>query len=166
MVASFLKQPLKGFPADVMQNNPLFSESGGWAKGGGGDGNLCDHGVHPISEFSLIIASIGLAALIDDGPPWISTPKQQLSDELQAQFNADRSAADRPTAPVGNPHLEIKTQYLYGKEVELIIQQGTVVGIVSASHISQPSRLKLEQAGIAYAENVPLAEFADESSEW
>jgi hypothetical protein len=91
---------------------------------------------------------------------------QQLLDGLQVKFNADRSAADRPTAPVGNPHLEIKTQYLYGKEVELIIQQGTVVGIVSASHISQPSRLKLEQAGIAYAENVPLAEFSDESSEW
>jgi hypothetical protein len=67
---------------------------------------------------------------------------------------------------VKNPHLEIKTQYLYGKEVELIIQQGTVVGIVSAGNISQPSRLKLKEVGIAYVENVPLAEFADESVEW
>jgi hypothetical protein len=87
---------------------------------------------------------------------------QQLLDEIQRQFNPDRSLTDRPAFEAENPHLEIKTQYLYGKEVELIIQQGTVIGIVSASNISQPSRLKLDQAGIAYAENVPLSEFTDE----
>jgi hypothetical protein len=87
---------------------------------------------------------------------------QQLLDEIQRQFNPDRSLTDRPVFEAENPHLEIKTQYLYGKEVELIIQQGTVIGIVSASNISQPSRLKLDQAGIAYAENVPLSEFTDE----
>jgi hypothetical protein len=87
---------------------------------------------------------------------------QQLLDEIQRQFNPDRSSTDRPAVEAENPHLEIKTQYLYGKEVELIIQQGTVIGIVSASNISQPSRLKLDQAGIAYAENVPLSEFTDE----
>jgi hypothetical protein len=90
---------------------------------------------------------------------------QQLLAALQMQFNDRRLADRRPSIEVVNPHLEIKTQYLYGKEVELIIQQGTVVGIVSASNISQPSRLKLNQAGIAYADNVPLAEFTDELSE-
>lgn len=87
---------------------------------------------------------------------------QQLLDEIQKQFNPDRNLMDRPAFEPENPHLEIKTQYLYGKEVELIIQQGTVIGIVTASNISQPSRLKLDQAGIAYAENVPLSEFTDE----
>jgi hypothetical protein len=96
-----------------------------------------------------------------------ATRVQQLLDSIQAKFNAEDRGdrRNRPTTTVKNPHLEIKTQYLYGKEVELIIQQGTVIGIVSASNISQPSRLKLAQAGIAYAENVPLAEFTDESSE-
>ncbi len=87
---------------------------------------------------------------------------QKLLDEMQSQFNPDRRVIDRPVMTVDNPHVEIKTQYLYGKEVELIIQQGTVIGIVSAGNISQPSRLKLDQAGIAYAENVPLSEFTDE----
>jgi hypothetical protein len=81
---------------------------------------------------------------------------------MQSQFNPDRRVIDRPVMTADNPHVEIKTQYLYGKEVELIIQQGTVIGIVSAGNISQPSRLKLDQAGIAYAENVPLSEFTDE----
>jgi hypothetical protein len=91
---------------------------------------------------------------------------QQVLVALQVQFNGDRElGTQRGRAEAAKPHLEIKTQYLYGKEVELIIQQGTVIGIVSASNISQPSRLKLDQAGIVYAENVPLAEFTDESSE-
>jgi hypothetical protein len=88
---------------------------------------------------------------------------QQLLDEIQSRFNPDRgSVTNRQDIEAENPHLEIKTQYLYGREVELIIQQGTVIGIVSAGNISQPSRLKLEQAGIAYAENVPLTEFTNE----
>ncbi len=87
---------------------------------------------------------------------------QNLLDEMQSQFNPDRSVIDRPVMTADNPHVKIKTQYLYGKEVELIIQQGTVIGIVSAGKISQPSRLKLDQVGIAYAENVPLSEFTDE----
>ncbi len=88
---------------------------------------------------------------------------QRLLDQIQKRFNLDRGEVpNRTVLEAENPHLEIKTQYLYGKEVELIIQQGAVVGIVSASNISQPSRLKLDQAGIAYAENVPLAEFTDE----
>jgi hypothetical protein len=91
---------------------------------------------------------------------------QQVLVALQVQFNVDPELGrQRGGAEAENPHLEIKTQYLYGKEVELIIQQGTVIGIVSASNISQPSRLKLDQAGIVYAENVPLAEFTDESLE-
>jgi hypothetical protein len=87
---------------------------------------------------------------------------QQLLDEIQSRFNPDRTIISHPVIETDHPHVEIKTQYLYGKEVELIIQQGTVIGIVSAGNISQPSRLKLDQAGIAYAENVPLTEFTDE----
>jgi hypothetical protein len=95
---------------------------------------------------------------------------QKFLDQIQSQFNAGRAVGRDgqlslkafPVLESENPHLEIKTQYLYGKEVELIIEQGTVIGIVSASNISLPSRLKLEQAGIAYVENVPLAEFTNE----
>ena len=88
---------------------------------------------------------------------------QQLLDEFQQRFNPSyEPIGDRRSGIFENPHVEIKTQYLYGRDVELIIQQGTVIGIVSASHISQPSRLKLIQAGIAYVENVALTEFMGE----
>ena len=88
---------------------------------------------------------------------------QQLLDEFQQRFNPScEPIVDRPSGIFDNPHVEIKTQYLYGRDVELIIQQGTVIGIVSASNISQPSRLKLVQAGIAYVENVTLTEFMGE----
>jgi hypothetical protein len=97
--------------------------------------------------------------------PEDGTKVQALLDQLQKQFNPGHEPVERAPIAVGNPHLEIKTQYLYGKEVELIIQKGTVIGIVSANNISQPSRLKLDQAGIAYTENVPLTEFTDESLE-
>lgn len=91
---------------------------------------------------------------------------QELLDELQYRFNPLRkSIGDRLMNAFENPHLEIKTQYLYGKDVELIIQQGTVIGAVSASNISQPSRLKLVQAGIAYVENVSLSEFMGEMND-
>lgn len=91
---------------------------------------------------------------------------QQVLDDLQQRFNPScEPIVDRLVSAFENPHLEIKTQYLYGKDVELIIQQGTVIGVVSASHISQPSRLKLVQAGIAYVENVLLIEFMGEMND-
>lgn len=87
---------------------------------------------------------------------------QQIVDELQQQFNLDRNNRRVETLiRTDNPHLEIKTQYLYGKEADILIQQGTVIGIVSAGQISQPARLKLEVAGIAYAEKIPLIAFTD-----
>lgn len=64
-----------------------------------------------------------------------------------------------------NPHLEIKTQYLYGQEVDTIWQQKTVVAMVSANKISKPSRRKLSNSGVVYAENVKpddLSEFISE----
>lgn len=57
------------------------------------------------------------------------------------------------------PHIEIKTTYLYGKEVNEIIDTATVIAVVSAGRISEPGKAKFSQAGIAYAENIPLNEF-------
>jgi hypothetical protein len=85
---------------------------------------------------------------------------QQIVIEIHSRFNAcENLTQQRRTQNNDNPHIEIKTQYLYGKEIQQILDLGTVIAIVSASHISQPAKLKLEQAGVVYAENVPTNEF-------
>ncbi|MEQ9001875.1 MAG: hypothetical protein RID53_35900 [Coleofasciculus sp. B1-GNL1-01] len=90
----------------------------------------------------------------------ISTKVQQVIRDIHQRFNQDDFISPTATAnSTLNPHLEIKTQYLYGKEVEIIINQGTVIGVISANKISQPSRHKLNQAGIAFAENIPKSVF-------
>jgi len=38
---------------------------------------------------------------------------------------------------VNEPHIEIKTRYIYGNEVDKIIEKHTVIGLVSASSISK-----------------------------
>jgi hypothetical protein len=85
---------------------------------------------------------------------------QRIVLAIHARFNVSEPYTQQPrTQENDNPHIEIKTQYLYGKEVQQILDLGTVIAIVSASHISQPAKLKLEQAGVVYAENVPTDEF-------
>ena len=47
---------------------------------------------------------------------------QQLLDEFQQRFNPScEPIGDRRSGIFENPHVEIKTQYLYGRDVELII---------------------------------------------
>jgi len=87
---------------------------------------------------------------------------KQMIREIHQQFNPNDSiSATATVTSTSNPHLEIKTQYLYGKEVDIIIAQGTVLGIVSANRISQPSKQKLHQASIAFAENIPESTFSN-----
>ncbi len=57
-----------------------------------------------------------------------------------------------------DPHVEIKTKPLYGKEVDRIVEKGTVIGVVNTEKISKPGKKKLDDAGIAWAENVPEKE--------
>ncbi|MEM8638212.1 MAG: hypothetical protein AAGG51_05230 [Cyanobacteria bacterium P01_G01_bin.54] len=58
-----------------------------------------------------------------------------------------------------NPHLEIKTSYLCGKEAEWIVMKETIIAVVSASKISRPSQKRLIEAGIIFIANVPRSEF-------
>jgi hypothetical protein len=57
-----------------------------------------------------------------------------------------------------DPHIEIKTTYLSGKKVDKIIEKETVIGVVNTEKISKPGKKKLDEAGIAWAENVPEKE--------
>lgn len=87
---------------------------------------------------------------------------QQFVRDIHQQFNLDAPIAPKVIVnSTSNPHVEIKTQYLYGQDVEIIIKQGTVIGIVSANRISQPSQDKLNNAGIAFAENIPKSVFTN-----
>ena len=80
------------------------------------------------------------------------TPKdgaqaQTVVEQIHQQFNnndpQEVTIARANLTPTDEPHLEIKTQYLYGQEVDSILEKKTVVGIVSANKISKPSRQKL-----------------------
>ena len=76
----------------------------------------------------------------------------------ESQFTLDRRTTNQP-------HIEIKSTYLFGKGINEIIETGTVIAVVSANKISGPGKAKLFQAGIAYAENIPLSEFMDVESQ-
>ncbi|MGK7876356.1 MAG: hypothetical protein AB4426_24580 [Xenococcaceae cyanobacterium] len=64
------------------------------------------------------------------------------------------------TKSIGDlPHIEVKSSYLYGAEVDKIIGKKTVIAVVTSEKISKPGKIKLEKAGIAFAENIPKSEF-------
>ncbi|MEM8639172.1 MAG: hypothetical protein AAGG51_10205 [Cyanobacteria bacterium P01_G01_bin.54] len=49
--------------------------------------------------------------------------------------------------------------YLYGQDIDEILAKGTVIGVVNCQRIANGGRQKFEQAGIAYAHEIPEAEF-------
>lgn len=89
---------------------------------------------------------------------------KQIICDIHHQYNTENikdlqsNAKERKT---NLPHIEIKTTYLSGKEVNEIIDTATVIAVVSADKISAPGKAKFIKAGIAYAENIPLSEFLD-----
>jgi hypothetical protein len=88
---------------------------------------------------------------------------QALLKDLNCQFNEDASSQSLQTPTSDDPHLGIKSSYLYGQEVDEIIGKRTVVGVIGASSISGPSEAKLNNSGIVYVENIPSSEFMEES---
>lgn len=86
---------------------------------------------------------------------------QEIVDEMHQRFNpTSQSIQQSQHNSTDSPHVEIKTQYLYGQEAMTLIAQSTVIGLASANTISQPSRLKLKQSGIAFAERIPADVFS------
>lgn len=90
-------------------------------------------------------------------------PSQALLQDLNCQFNVGSPSQSLQTSITDDPHLEIKGSYLYGQEVDEIISKRTVIGVIGASSISGLSKAKLNDSGIAYAENIPSSEFMEES---
>ncbi len=87
---------------------------------------------------------------------------QSLLAEINLQFNPNSSSQTLNVPEVENPHIEIKTRYIYGNEVEKAIDKQTVIGLVSASSISKMGKQRLNESGIVCAENVPKNEFMPE----
>ncbi|MEM9906775.1 MAG: hypothetical protein AAF921_17285 [Cyanobacteria bacterium P01_D01_bin.44] len=86
---------------------------------------------------------------------------QRIIDDIHQHFNPQTIVIAQTTVGITDmPHIEIKTQYLYGQETTAIIEQGTVIGLVSANIISQPSQYKLKESGITFAENIPQSTFS------
>jgi len=60
------------------------------------------------------------------------------------------------------PHMEIKTkQNIYPGEAQKIIDKQTVVAVITTGTISLSAKKLFDQAGIAWAENVPETEFME-----
>lgn len=90
---------------------------------------------------------------------------QQAQDVLantNDRCNPNASSQNVQGLEVDEPHIEIKTRYLYGNEVNKIIEKQTVIGLVSASQISKTGKQKFNASGIVFAENIPEIEFMQE----
>ena len=87
---------------------------------------------------------------------------QNLLADVNTQFNQDSRPQTLRVMEVNEPHIEIKTRYIYGNEVDKIIEKHTVIGLVSASSISKTGKQKLNASGIVCTENVPKSEFMQE----
>jgi len=60
------------------------------------------------------------------------------------------------------PHIEIKSKKnIYPSEARKIIDKQTVVAVITTGTISQSAKELFDQAGIAWAENVPESEFME-----
>ena len=59
-------------------------------------------------------------------------------------------------------HIEIKTtKYIDSGQAKKIINKGTVNSILTTGKISKPAKKLFEEAGIAWAENIPQTEFME-----
>ncbi|MCU0541706.1 MAG: hypothetical protein MUE44_05880 [Oscillatoriaceae cyanobacterium Prado104] len=56
-------------------------------------------------------------------------------------------------------YVEIKTRYLDSGDAKQIIEKGTIIGIVTTGKISKPAKKLLDEANIAWAENVSREDF-------
>jgi ATP:corrinoid adenosyltransferase len=56
-------------------------------------------------------------------------------------------------------YIEIKTRYVDSGDVKKIIAKKTVIGVVTTGKISKPAKKLLDEAGIAWAENVSKEDF-------
>lgn len=60
------------------------------------------------------------------------------------------------------PHIEIKSKKnIYPSEARKIIDKQTVVAVITTGTISPDAKKLFDQAGIAWAENVPETEFME-----
>lgn len=59
-------------------------------------------------------------------------------------------------------HIEIKTKKnIYPGEAKKLITKGTVVGVLTTGTISPDAKKLFDDAGIAWAENIPEREFME-----
>jgi hypothetical protein len=65
---------------------------------------------------------------------------------------------------VSQHHLEIKTRYIDAGDARSLIEKGTIAGLVTTAKISKPAKKLLDEAGIAWAENVSKEHFLEDFS--
>lgn len=104
-------------------------------------------------------SSAGDIKIVD---PSDSSKVQGVCVNLNAAFNASALPQDYQPSRSSNPHLEIKSAYIYGHDIDEIIDKTTVVAVVSSSNISKPGKRKLNASGVVYVENVPKSEFVED----
>lgn len=64
------------------------------------------------------------------------------------------------------PYIEIKARkMLYPGDARKIINKGTVIGLLTTGTISKNAKKLLDDAGIAWAENIPEKEFMESEAQ-
>lgn len=64
------------------------------------------------------------------------------------------------------PYIEIKARkYIDSTDAQKIIDKGTVVALLTTGRISKPAKKKLDEANIAWAENVSEQEFMESEAQ-
>lgn len=56
-------------------------------------------------------------------------------------------------------YIEIKTRYVDSGDAKKIIYKRNIIGVVTTGKISKPAKKLLDEAGIAWAENVSKEDF-------
>lgn len=79
--------------------------------------------------------------------------------EIHQKYNSTSYAIAEYQDRLDRMYVEIKGVYVYGRDIDDLINKGTVIGLVNAKNISKPGKQKLEEIGIAYADRIPESEF-------
>ncbi|MGA1284200.1 MAG: hypothetical protein ACO34J_09105 [Prochlorothrix sp.] len=57
------------------------------------------------------------------------------------------------------PHIEIKTRYIDAGDAKAFIAKGSIIAVVTTGKISKPAKALLDQAQIAWAEQISRQDF-------
>ena len=72
---------------------------------------------------------------------------QNILADVNAQFNQESSSQTLNILEVNEPHIEIKTRYIYGNEIDKVIAKQTIIGKVQREFDFSDRQTKIQGVG-------------------